>query len=106
MEMPLPGPTFDDGYQIILGSRHCGVGDDLGHVDVTLQVTLRGSFKKQCLSYLVTTSRDRRIGPCNQVEIECGRYEAVEVKKRGSGQLSTSPMPHLCAEMHERQFGK
>jgi len=54
MEMPLPGPTFDDRYQVILRSRHCGVGDGLGHVDVTLEVTLevtlRGSFKKQCLS--------------------------------------------------------
>ena len=48
MEMPLPGPTFDDRYQVILRSRHCGVDDDLGHVDVTLRVTLRGSFKKQC----------------------------------------------------------
>jgi hypothetical protein len=50
MEMPLPGPTSDDRYQVILRSRHCGMGDDLGHVDVMLQVTLRGSFKKQCLS--------------------------------------------------------
>ena len=50
MEMPLPGPSFDDFYQVILRRRHCGVGDDLGHVGVTLPVKLRGSFIKQCLS--------------------------------------------------------
>jgi hypothetical protein len=97
MEMPLPGPAFDDRYQVILRSRHCGVGDDLGHVDVTLEVTLRGSFKNNVSRYLVTTSSDRRMSPCKQVAIECGRYEAVEVEVRGSGQLSTSSMRHLCA---------
>jgi hypothetical protein len=83
--MPLPGPIFDDRYQVILRSRHCGVGDDLGHVDVTLQVTLTGSFRNNVSPYLFTMSRDRRISPWNQIAIECGRYEAMEVEVRGSG---------------------
>ncbi len=33
------------------------------------------------------------------------QYEVVEVKVRGSDQLSTPSMRHLCAEMHERPFG-
>jgi hypothetical protein len=37
------------------------------------------------------------MSPYNQVAIECGRYEAVEVEVRGSGQLSTSSMRHPCA---------
>ena len=81
MEMPLSGPTFDDRYQVILRGRLCGVGDDLGHVEVTLQVMPRGSFEIQCVSLYCYDVKRKENSPCNQVAIECGRYEAVEVSE-------------------------
>lgn len=62
MEMPLPGPSFDDRCQVILRRRHCGVGDDLGHVDVTLQPAGNAERLLQKTVSLLILLRRRGIG--------------------------------------------